>query len=59
MRGLGLNATGMAIVEVGLLSGFAVPADQIETDDIVKNVETAPGKVIVYLDSVRLRLRRA
>lgn len=51
--GLGLNATGMAIMEVGLLSGFILPPDGIQTDQLVRKVETLPGKVIVYLDSVR------
>lgn len=53
-EGLGLTATGMAIMEVGLLSGFSLSPDSIETDDVVKKVETQPGKVILYLDSVRL-----
>lgn len=51
--GLALNATGMALMEVGLLSGFVLPPDGIQTDDIVKKVEALPGKVVVYLDSVR------
>lgn len=50
--GLGLSATGMAIVEVGLLSGFSLSPVGIETNDVVKKVETQPGKVILYLDSV-------
>lgn len=52
--GLAVNATGMALVEVGLLSGFALLPDGIQTDDIVKKVEALPGKVALYLDSVRL-----
>nr|XP_046229740.1 CD109 antigen [Scatophagus argus] len=51
-EGLGLNATGMAIMEVSLLSGFSLPPDGVLTDRIVKKVETQPGKVILYLDSV-------
>lgn len=43
----------MAILEVGLLSGFVLPPDGIQTDDVVRKVEALPGKVIVYLDSVR------
>ncbi|XP_005452481.2 CD109 antigen isoform X2 [Oreochromis niloticus] len=53
--GLGLNATGMAIMEVGLLSGFSLSPDGIETNSVVKKVETQPGKVILYLDSVTTR----
>ncbi|XP_075940084.1 CD109 antigen [Anarhichas minor] len=51
-KALGLNATGMVIVEVGLLSGFSLPPDGIPTDGVVKKVETKPGKVILYLSSV-------
>ncbi|XP_042359642.1 CD109 antigen [Plectropomus leopardus] len=49
---LGLNATGMAIMEVGLLSGFSLLPDVDLTDKVIKKVETEPGKVILYLDSV-------
>uniref|UniRef100_A0A665UQP5 CD109 molecule n=1 Tax=Echeneis naucrates TaxID=173247 RepID=A0A665UQP5_ECHNA len=49
---LGLNATGMAIMEVGLLSGFSLAPDAIQTNEVVKKVETPPGKVVLYLDSV-------
>lgn len=42
----------MAILEVGLLSGFMLAEDSIQTNDLVRKVETQPGKVILYLDSV-------
>uniref|UniRef100_A0A7N6BA92 CD109 molecule n=1 Tax=Anabas testudineus TaxID=64144 RepID=A0A7N6BA92_ANATE len=48
--------TGMTIMEVGLLSGFSLSPDGIKTDNVVKKVETQPGKVILYLDSVSLTL---
>ncbi|XP_028253770.1 CD109 antigen [Parambassis ranga] len=51
-QGLGLNATGMAIMEVGLLSGFSLSPDGVPTDRVVRKVETPPGKVVLYLDSV-------
>ncbi|XP_038583673.1 CD109 antigen [Micropterus salmoides] len=51
-EGLGLNVTGMAIMEVGLLSGFSVPTDGIQTNEVIKKVEMLPGRVILYLDSV-------
>uniref|UniRef100_A0A665UQP2 CD109 molecule n=1 Tax=Echeneis naucrates TaxID=173247 RepID=A0A665UQP2_ECHNA len=51
-KDLGLNATGMAIMEVGLLSGFSLAPDAIQTNEVVKKVETPPGKVVLYLDSV-------
>ncbi|XP_042565902.1 CD109 antigen [Clupea harengus] len=51
-EGLGLNQTGMAILEVGLLSGFVLAQDGLHTDELVRKVETQPGKVILYLDSI-------
>ncbi|XP_041951100.1 CD109 antigen isoform X1 [Alosa sapidissima] len=51
-EGLGLNRTGMAILEVGLLSGFVLAQDSLQTDHLVRKVETQPGKVILYLDSI-------
>ena len=42
----------MAILEVGLLSGFSLPPDSIQTDGVIRRVETRPGKVVLYLDSV-------
>uniref|UniRef100_H2MS57 CD109 molecule n=1 Tax=Oryzias latipes TaxID=8090 RepID=H2MS57_ORYLA len=50
---MGLNATGMAIMEVGLLSGFLLQEPGVSLNDVVKKVEVQPGKVIVYLDSVK------
>lgn len=52
MQGLGLNATGMAVMEVGLLSGLSLAPDDLLTHEAVKKVETLPGKVVFYLDSV-------
>lgn len=60
-RGIGLNATGMAVLEVNLPSGFglATPPDDLTTHHhhdyqqaALKKVETPPGKVILYLDYV-------
>ena len=51
---LGLNATGMAILEVGLLSGFTVAPGAIRTDEVIRAVEMQQGKVVLYLDSVRV-----
>ncbi|KAG9283112.1 CD109 antigen isoform X1 [Astyanax mexicanus] len=47
-----LDQTGMAILEVGLLTGFSLAQDGITLNSLVKKVETPPGKVILYLDSV-------
>ncbi|XP_068199390.1 CD109 antigen [Antennarius striatus] len=52
MAGLSWNATGMAVMEVGLLSGFALAPDAMTTDGVVRKVELQRGKVVVYLDSV-------
>ncbi|XP_047243439.1 CD109 antigen isoform X2 [Girardinichthys multiradiatus] len=49
---LGLNMTGMVLMEASLLSGFSLRPDLIIQDGVVKKVETQPGKVILYLDSV-------
>uniref|UniRef100_A0A3Q3XBM7 CD109 molecule n=1 Tax=Mola mola TaxID=94237 RepID=A0A3Q3XBM7_MOLML len=49
---LGLNATGMAIMEVGLLSGFSLRPGAVQPREVIKKVETPPGKVVLYLDSV-------
>ncbi|KAJ4928836.1 hypothetical protein JOQ06_004460, partial [Pogonophryne albipinna] len=49
---LGVNSTGMVLLEVGLLSGFALKQNGLQTNDLIKKVETQPGKVILYLDSM-------
>ncbi|XP_057209891.1 CD109 antigen isoform X2 [Triplophysa rosa] len=50
--GKGLNQTGMAILDVGLLTGFSLNQDTIQTDDVVRRIETPPGRVILYLNAV-------
>ncbi|KAA0708243.1 TGF-beta-1-binding protein [Triplophysa tibetana] len=50
--GQGLNQTGMAILDVGLLTGFSLNQDTIQTDDVVRRIETPPGRVILYLSEV-------
>ncbi|KAK0132986.1 CD109 antigen [Merluccius polli] len=47
-----LDQTGMALLEVGLLSGFTLAQQGVQTDSNIKNVEEEPGKIFVYLDSV-------
>lgn len=59
-KGIGLNATGMAVLEADLPSGFglATPPDELTAlhhyyqQKALKKVESPPGKVILYLDSV-------
>ncbi|KAL2081857.1 hypothetical protein ACEWY4_021675 [Coilia grayii] len=51
-EGQGINTTGMAILEVGLLSGFMMPPAGLPTSELVRKVEIQPHKVIIYLDSV-------
>uniref|UniRef100_A0A8D2CPP0 CD109 molecule n=1 Tax=Sciurus vulgaris TaxID=55149 RepID=A0A8D2CPP0_SCIVU len=51
-RFLGPDRSGMALMEVNLLSGFTVPPDAIPLSETVKKVEHDPGKLNLYLDSV-------
>ncbi|CAH6780196.1 Cd109 [Phodopus roborovskii] len=51
-RFLGQNRSGMALMEVNLLSGFTVPSDAIPLSEMVKKVEYDRGKLNLYLDSV-------
>lgn len=51
-RFLGPDRSGMALMEVNLLSGFAVPSDTISLSETVKKVEYDHGKLNLYLDSV-------
>ncbi|KAM5284464.1 CD109 antigen isoform 1-T4 [Hipposideros larvatus] len=44
--------SGMALMEVNLLSGFTVPSDAIPLSKTVKRVEHDRGKLNLYLDSV-------
>ncbi|XP_026856595.2 CD109 antigen [Electrophorus electricus] len=48
-----VNQTSMTILEVGLLTGFGLAQEGIPLNDLVRRVETSPGKVILYLDSVK------
>lgn len=51
-RFLGPESSGMALMEVNLLSGFTVPSDAISLSQTVKRVECDHGKLNLYLDSV-------
>ncbi|KAL4676032.1 hypothetical protein H8959_010177, partial [Pygathrix nigripes] len=51
-RFLGPARSGMALMEVNLLSGFMVPSDTIPLSETVKKVEYDHGKLNLYLDSV-------
>uniref|UniRef100_A0A803T9M7 CD109 molecule n=1 Tax=Anolis carolinensis TaxID=28377 RepID=A0A803T9M7_ANOCA len=44
--------SGMALIEVGLLSGFSLSPSFMCVDDPIKKVETDEGKVHLYLDSL-------
>ncbi|XP_016098299.1 CD109 antigen-like [Sinocyclocheilus grahami] len=48
----GLRQTGMAILDVGLLSGFSLAQNGVQLNDLVRRVETPSGRVILYLDTV-------
>ncbi|XP_036398075.1 CD109 antigen-like [Megalops cyprinoides] len=47
-----ITQTGMVLMEVGMFSGFGLAEGGVSTDDLIRKVETPPGKVILYLDSV-------
>ncbi|KAM5325551.1 CD109 antigen [Glossophaga mutica] len=51
-RFLGPERSGMALMEVNLLSGFTVPADAVPLSETVRKVEHDHGKLSLYLDSV-------
>lgn len=42
----------MALIEVGLLSGFSLSPNFVSVDEPIKKVENEDGKVHLYLDSV-------
>nr|XP_060608900.1 CD109 antigen [Anolis sagrei ordinatus] len=46
------SRSGMALLEVGLLSGFSLSPSFMCVDDPIKKVETDEGKVHLYLDSL-------
>ncbi|NWR73056.1 CD109 protein, partial [Centropus unirufus] len=45
-------SSGMALMEVGLLSGFSVSPDFIPSDNTIRKMEKDNGKVNLYLDSL-------
>ncbi|XP_068608150.1 CD109 antigen-like [Brachionichthys hirsutus] len=44
--------TGMAVLDVGMLSGFGLSPGVAAPTDLIQKVEVLPDKVILYLDSV-------
>ncbi|XP_063354633.1 CD109 antigen-like [Pelmatolapia mariae] len=44
--------TGMVILDVGLLSGFTLSPEAAVQSAVIRKVEAAPEKVILYLDSL-------
>ncbi|KAM9341256.1 CD109 antigen [Symphorus nematophorus] len=44
--------TGMAILDVGMLSGFSLSPGAATPTDLIRKVEVLPEKVILYLDSI-------
>ncbi|TKC50807.1 hypothetical protein EI555_015837, partial [Monodon monoceros] len=51
-RFLGPGRSGMALMEINLLSGFTMSSDAISLSETVKKVEHDHGKLNLYLDSV-------
>ncbi|XP_031436816.1 CD109 antigen-like [Clupea harengus] len=47
-----VERTGMAMLDVQILSGFMLRQSGVETDDLVKRVELLPGRAVLYLDSL-------
>ncbi|XP_041669166.1 CD109 antigen [Cheilinus undulatus] len=47
-----ISQTGMAIMDVGMLSGFALAPGAAAPEEVIKKVETLPEKVILYIDSI-------
>ncbi|KAM3856320.1 CD109 antigen [Vipera latastei] len=46
------SRTGMALMEIGLLSGFSLSPSFVSLDAPVKKVEKDEGKILLYLDSL-------
>lgn len=46
------SRSGMALLEIGLLSGFSLSPSFVALGNPVKKVEEDEGKVYLYLDSV-------
>ncbi|XP_062981026.1 CD109 antigen [Elgaria multicarinata webbii] len=46
------SRSGMALLEIGLLSGFSLSPSFMPLDDTIKKVEKDEGKVHLYLDSL-------
>ncbi len=42
----------MAILDVGLLTGFSLAQNGVQLNDLVRRVETPSGRVTLYLDTV-------
>ena len=51
-RWLGNGTSGMAILEIGLLSGFAADKFSISQLGLMKRVEDGDKKIILYFDEV-------
>lgn len=47
-----ISHTGMAILDVGMLSGFRLSPGAATPTDLIRKVEILPEKVSLYLDSV-------
>ncbi|KAM9354880.1 CD109 antigen [Pholidichthys leucotaenia] len=47
-----VNRTGMAIMDVGLPSGFVLsPGDAVKAPDLLRKIEAGPERIFLYLDS--------
>lgn len=51
-----INNTGMAILDVGMLSSFGLPSEAAVEADFIRRVDRGPNKISLYLDSVSVKL---
>ncbi|XP_029981730.1 CD109 antigen-like [Sphaeramia orbicularis] len=47
-----ISQTGMAILDVGMLSGIGLSPGAAAPSDLIRKVEKLPEKIILYLDSI-------
>lgn len=52
-----IDRTGMAILDVGILSGFSLAPEDAISDTSIMKVDRTPEGVILYLDSVSPEVR--
>ena len=46
--------SNMAIMDIGVVSGFEAEKDKVEKKGLIKRIESASGRLIIYFDEVSL-----